>query len=59
MSLKKMDNDVLDYVVSNDFIYTYFYNEMFLVSYQPQNSINNRTTFFQVNKNSQNTYKQT
>ena len=59
MSLKKMDNDILDYVVSNDFIYTYFYNEMFLVSYQPQNSINNRTTFFQVNKNSQNTYKQT
>ena len=23
MSLKKMDNDILDYVVSNDFIYTY------------------------------------
>ena len=55
MSLKKMDNDILDYVVSNDFIYTYFY----FASYQPQNSINNRTTFFQVNKNSQNTYKQT
>ena len=25
MSLKKMDNNILDYVVSNDFIYTYFY----------------------------------
>ena len=65
MSLKKMDNNILDYVVSNDFRYTYFYNEIakylnvFLVSYQPQNSINNRTTFFQVNKKSQNTYKQT
>ena len=63
MSLKKMDNNILDYVVSNDFIYTYFYNEKIvkcaLVSYKPQNSINNRATFFQVNKNSQNTYKQT
>ena len=58
MSLKKMDNNILDYVVSNDFRYTYFYNEIF-GKYQPQNSINNRTTFFQVNKNSQNTYKHT
>ena len=28
MSLKKMDNDILDYVVLNDFRYTYFYNEI-------------------------------